>query len=94
LPDPDVGAGIAKDRYARNPRRKFFQQLQPFGTQAVIQRDETGGVAAGPCQTRNKACADRVDDPYKYDWYRAGLLLERRSGWTAMGEYDVWRERN
>jgi hypothetical protein len=49
---PLAGAGgigaIPKDRHSRHARRYFFQQLQPFPTDAVFRIGKAGGVAAWP----------------------------------------------
>ena len=71
---PDPKAGIPKDRRSRHTRRDLLEQLQPFPAQAVFERHETGGVAAGPRQAIDQAGADRIDDDREHDRHGAGRL--------------------
>jgi len=40
--------GIAKDSCPRGSRRNLFEQLQPFGHDAVFELGEAGDVASRP----------------------------------------------
>ena len=42
--------------------RIVFEQLKPFSADRVFGSGKPGNVAAGMCQTRDEAGADRVDD--------------------------------
>ena len=71
-PIPEAIGGIAKDRRSRHARRDLFEQLQPFSAQAVLERRETGGVAAWLRQARDETGADRVDDDSRTRSARCG----------------------
>src|SRR5262245_12423266 len=47
LADPARDAGIAKDCRTRHARRDLLEQFQPFRTEAILEADETSGIAAG-----------------------------------------------
>ena len=61
-PIPAATAGSRKDRRSRHAGRDLLEQLQPFSAHAVFELGKAGGVAARPCQARDEAGADRVDD--------------------------------
>src|SRR6516162_8816795 len=69
---------IAKHRHPLHSGRNLFEQLQPFPSQAVFERHETGGIAAWPRQTIDEAGADRIDDLREHDRHGARRLQQRR----------------
>src|SRR6516225_5706276 len=81
---PLVGAGIAKDRYARNPRREFFQQLQPFGTRAVIQRMKPVVLLPGRARLATKPAPTGSTTPIN----TIGIVLV--SCWSAATAGLLW----
>src|SRR5262249_46411599 len=67
LSAPRSYAGIAKNRRARRVGCDLPEQFRPLPAHAVLERGETGRVASGPCQARDKAGADWVDDRAEHD---------------------------
>jgi hypothetical protein len=55
LPNSDLRGdpGIPHHRHAHHPRRNLFEQFQPLCSKSEFRRGKSGGVAAGPRQTRN-----------------------------------------
>src|SRR5712671_43489 len=74
LPDPGGCGWIAKDRHSRQAWRDLLEQFQPFPAQAIFERDETGGVAAGPRQAVDEAGAHRIEEGREYYRHGAGRL--------------------
>ena len=90
---PGGNRRIANNRRSRHARRDFFEQLQQFPAHAVFERDETGGVAAGPRQARNQAAADRISG-HEHDRHGAARLLQSADRGAGCGQDDVGRERD
>ena len=61
LADPDGFDRIPQDCHPRHAGRDFFEQLQPFSAQAVLEKGKSGGIAARSRQARDKPATDRVD---------------------------------
>ena len=62
LARPGGYSSVANDPHPRHAGRDLLEQLQPLAAQAVLERDEAGGVAARPRQAVDEAGTDRVDD--------------------------------
>jgi hypothetical protein len=61
-------------RRPRNAWRDLSEQLRPFPTQIVFEREEAGGIAARSRQTLDQAGGDRIRGGGKNDRHRAGQL--------------------
>src|SRR5437868_10040424 len=59
--------GLAQHRHPLHVWRNLLEQLQPFGTEAVLEHGKTSGVAARSRKAGDQARADWVDDPDKGD---------------------------
>src|SRR5262249_60590413 len=67
LSAPRSYAAAAKNRRARRVGCDLPEQFRPLPAHAVLERGDAGRVAPGPCQARDKARADRVDDRAEHD---------------------------
>jgi hypothetical protein len=54
--------GIPKDRNPRHIGPDLLEQFQPFPTDGVFERGETGSISAWPRQAVDEAGADRIGD--------------------------------
>src|SRR5262249_43967220 len=74
---------------ACNVGRDFLEQLKPFRTDAIFEIWKSGNVATRLRQTSNKAGGDWICHHYKYDWHRAGYLMQRGYRRSGGGKDDV-----
>ena len=81
---------VANDCGSSHDRRDLFEQLEPFPGEAVLDRREPGGVAAGSRKAIDKPGADRVSDQYKHNRHRPGRIQQWSYGRRAIGENNVW----
>ncbi len=72
----------------------FLKQLQPFRAHPEFGRNETGGVAAWPCQTFDEANADRVGRGGEHDWDATVYLLQGQNRRIGVCEDDIRFERD
>ncbi len=87
-------ARLQKDRRARDTGSDFLKQLQPFRAHPEFGRNETGGVAAWPCQTFDEANADRVGRGGEHDWDATVYLLQGQNRRIGVCEDDIRFERD
>jgi hypothetical protein len=93
LGGPSKG-GISENGHSLYARCNLFEKLQPFRGDAVIVRQESGGVAARVCQALNEAGTDRIRDNREYDRNRTRRLQQRCEAIGADRHDDVWGECN
>ena len=83
----DGQRGIAQHAHSRYGRCDLLQQFQPFRAHAVFKVDETGGVAARPCQAIDESRGDGIGDLHEHNRHRAGHLQQGPHG-DAVGRKD------
>ena len=72
----------------------FFEQLQPFPAQAILELAKSGNIAARPCEASDEARADRINNQYKHNRQGAGGLKQRWQNGGASGQNNIRRERH
>ena len=82
---PGSYSGISKDRYSRHVGRDLFEKFEPFRAHAVLEKDETGGIAARPRQTIHESSADRIDGVCEHDRHGSSYRLQRRNSRAGRG---------
>ena len=85
---------IAQDRRSRYARGNVLEQLQPFPGDGIFEVAKAGDIAAGPRQAIDVAGPDRVGDDREHDRHAAGRLQQGCDGGAAIGQDDVWSERD
>ena len=60
-----------------HPARSALSSSSHFPPMPYSNIDETGGVAARPCQAIDEARGDRIGDDREHDRHRAGRLQQR-----------------
>src|SRR5262249_48214720 len=80
---------IAKDSRPRHAWRDFFEQLQPFSADAVVEREEPSRVAARPRQAVDEAGTDRIGYDREHNRHAASDLQQRPRRRAAGGEDDL-----
>src|SRR5262245_36250486 len=67
LTDPGRYRGVTQNRRALQAGAELREQLQPFGADAVLELNESGGVPAWTSQAADETGADRIDDMNEHD---------------------------
>jgi len=70
----------------------LLEQLQPLSADAVLEKHETGSVAAWPRQAVDEARRDRISDDREYDRHGMGCLQQLPHGVAAVSQDDVRRK--
>ena len=89
LPRPGSYGRIPKDRYSGHVWRDLLEKFEPFRAHAVLEQNETGGIAARPRQTIHEASADRIDSSCEHDRHGSGYRLQRRHSRAGCGQDDI-----
>src|SRR6516162_4288696 len=94
LADPGGYGRIPQYYYSRETGCNFFEQFQPFSTQAIFELHEAGGIAARLRQTIDEAGTDWIG--YDREHHRHGVrrLKYRSCRKAASGHDHVRRERD
>src|SRR5262249_22949080 len=94
LADPSGYGRIPQCYYSRETGCDFFEQFQPFSTEAIFELHEAGGIAARLRQTIDEAGTDWIGDDREHDRHGVRRLKYRSCRRAASGHDDVRRERN
>src|SRR5262245_63394421 len=89
LPNPRRSPLVANNAYARNLRRQFSQEVEPFGAQAKFELGEAGQIAAWACQAIHNPATNRIDGLSEYNWDCARGLLQNWCCWTNASQNHV-----
>src|SRR5262249_36430919 len=80
---------VVNNRHAGHAWRKLLEQFQPFYRDRVLVKGESRYVAAGVCEARNEAAANRVADLCEYNRDGSGRLRQLRQGRSGTGDDHV-----
>src|SRR6478672_4349780 len=78
LTDAIGRGGVSKDYRSRDAGPYLFEYFQQFRADSIFVLGKTGGVAARPRQTIDKAGTNRIRNLHKYDRQHASSLLQGR----------------
>jgi hypothetical protein len=92
LADARGNRRVAQHGDPRQTPHYLFQQLEPFGSDRILECREAGDIATRMREALNQAAAHGVNDTREHDGNRAGRLLQSGYGLGGIGHDDVGRE--